>query len=271
MATKLFALLALLALSVSATTAVIIPQCSFAPNAITPQFLPSVTPFGYEHPAVQAYRLQQALAASILQQPIAQLQEQSSAHLTVQTIAAQQQQQQLFQPAFSPLAMANPTAYLQQQLLASNPLVLANAAAYQQQQQLQQVLSGLTQLAVVNSAAYLQQQQLLASNPPAAVNAAIYLQQQQLQQILPALSQLTMANPVAYLQQQQPLSFNQLTVANTAAYLQQQQLLPVNPLVVANPLVAAFLQQQQSSPFNQISLINPALPWQQPIIGGGIF
>ena len=54
MATKIFALLALLALSASATTAVIIPQCSLAPNAIIPQFLPPITPLVFEHPAVQA-------------------------------------------------------------------------------------------------------------------------------------------------------------------------------------------------------------------------
>ncbi|CAD6256162.1 unnamed protein product [Miscanthus lutarioriparius] len=142
MATKILALLALLALSVRATTAVIIPQCSLAPNAIIPQFLPPLTPMGFEHPAMQAYRLQLALAASILQQPIAQLQQQSSAHLTVQTIAAQQQQQQ-FLLALSQLAVANPTANLQQQLPASNPLALANAATYQQQQQLQHVLGGV--------------------------------------------------------------------------------------------------------------------------------
>jgi hypothetical protein len=57
MATKIFALLALLALSVSATTAFIIPQCSLAPNAIISQFLPPVIPMGFKHPAVQAYRL----------------------------------------------------------------------------------------------------------------------------------------------------------------------------------------------------------------------
>ena len=83
MATKIFALLALLALSVSATTAAIIPQCSLAPNAINPQFLPPISPMGFEQSVVQAYRLQQALAASILQQPIAQLQQQSSDHLTI--------------------------------------------------------------------------------------------------------------------------------------------------------------------------------------------
>ena len=92
MATKIFALLALVALSVSATTAVIIPQCSLAPNAINPQFLPPITPMGFEQSAVQAYRLQQALAVSILQQLIAQLQQQSLAHLSIQTIVGQLQQ-----------------------------------------------------------------------------------------------------------------------------------------------------------------------------------
>ena len=54
MATKIFALLALLALSMSTTTTVIIPQCSLAPNAVIPQFLPPVSAMGFEHPAVQA-------------------------------------------------------------------------------------------------------------------------------------------------------------------------------------------------------------------------
>ena len=54
MATKIFALLALLALSMSAATTVIIPQCSLAPNAVIPQFLPPVSAMGFEHPAVQA-------------------------------------------------------------------------------------------------------------------------------------------------------------------------------------------------------------------------
>jgi hypothetical protein len=74
----------------SAATAVIIPQCSLASNTVIPQFLPPVSALGFKHPVVQAYRLQQALTASILQQPIAQLQQQSLAHLSVQTIAAQQ-------------------------------------------------------------------------------------------------------------------------------------------------------------------------------------
>jgi hypothetical protein len=52
MAYKIFALLALLALSVSATTAVIIPQWSLAPNAIIPKLLPPLTPMGFKHPTV---------------------------------------------------------------------------------------------------------------------------------------------------------------------------------------------------------------------------
>jgi hypothetical protein len=213
MATKILALLALLALFVSATNAFIIPQCSLAPSAIIPQFLPPVTSMGFEHPAVQAYRLQQALAASVLQQPISQLQQQSLAHLTIQTIATQQQQQ--FLPALSLLAMVNPAAYLQQQLLASKPLALANVVANQQQQQLQQFLPAHSPLAMVNPTAYLQQQQLLSFSPLAVANAPTYLQQQLLQHIVPALTQLAVANPAAYLQQLLP--FNQLTVSNSVA------------------------------------------------------
>ena len=68
MATKIFALLALLALSVSATTAAIIPQYSLAASAGTiPQYLSPIAAVGYEHPIVQSNRLQHALAASILQ------------------------------------------------------------------------------------------------------------------------------------------------------------------------------------------------------------
>jgi hypothetical protein len=167
MATKILALHGLLALFVSATNAFIIPQCSLAPSAIIPQFLPPVTSMGFEHPAVQAYRLQQALAASVLQQPISQLQQQSLAHLTIQTIATQQQQQ--FLPALSLLAMVNPAAYLQQQqLLSFSPLAVANAPTYLQQQLLQHIVPALTQLAVANPAAYLQQllpfNQLTVSN-----------------------------------------------------------------------------------------------------------
>jgi hypothetical protein len=52
MATKIFVLHVLLALSMSAATAVIIPQCSLAPNAGIPHFLPPVSALGFEHPAV---------------------------------------------------------------------------------------------------------------------------------------------------------------------------------------------------------------------------
>ena len=121
MAAKIFALLALLALSVSATTAVIIPQCSLAASAATiPQFLSPIAAVGYENPIVQSYRLQHALAASNLQsseinlqQQATLLQQQSLAHLTVQSTMAQQQR--VLSP-FSQLALQNPTAYLQQQM-----------------------------------------------------------------------------------------------------------------------------------------------------------
>ncbi|KAG2563660.1 hypothetical protein PVAP13_8KG359310 [Panicum virgatum] len=114
MATKIFALLALLALSVSATTAVIIPQYSLAASAATiPQYLSPIAAVGYEHPIVQSNRLQHALAASILQsqaivlqQQSALLQQQSLAHLTVQSTMAQQQQRVL--SPFSQLARQNP-------------------------------------------------------------------------------------------------------------------------------------------------------------------
>ena len=68
MAAKIFAHLALLALSVSATTAVLIPQCSLAASAATtPRFLSPIATVGNENPIVQSYRLQHTLAASYLQ------------------------------------------------------------------------------------------------------------------------------------------------------------------------------------------------------------
>ncbi|RCV18029.1 hypothetical protein SETIT_3G267800v2 [Setaria italica] len=126
MAAKIFALFALLALSMSAATAVFIPQGSLAAAAPIPQYLPHVTALGYENPIVQ-----QALAANILsspalflQQPRALSQHQSLAHVT--------QQQQLL--PFNPLAFANPTAFWQQQqLLSVNPLGVMNPAAFWQQ------------------------------------------------------------------------------------------------------------------------------------------
>ncbi|RCV39033.1 hypothetical protein SETIT_8G190500v2 [Setaria italica] len=196
MAAKIFAFLALLALSVSAATAVIVPQCSVAAAAATiPQYLSPYTALGYEHPIVQSYRLQQALAASILPssamflpQQSALLQQQSLSHLTVQSITAQQQR--ILSP-LNNLALANPAAYLQQQtLLPFNQLALANPAAYLQQQQ----LLPFNQLAAVNPAAILQQQ-LSPLNPLALANPAAFWQQQQL------VNQLALTSPAAFLHQ----------------------------------------------------------------------
>ncbi|XP_039778505.1 kafirin PSKR2-like [Panicum virgatum] len=115
MAAKIFALLALLALSESATTAFIILQCSLAASTATIlQYLSPIAAIGYEHPIVQSNKLQQALAASILQshavilqQQSALLQQQSLAHLIVQSIVAQQQH--ILSP-FSQLTLENPAA-----------------------------------------------------------------------------------------------------------------------------------------------------------------
>jgi len=192
MATKIFALLALLALSVSATTAVIIPQCSLAASAATiPQYFSPIAPVGYENPIVQSNRLQHALAASVLQsqaivlqQQSALLQQQSLAHLTVQSIMAQQQR---VLPPFSQLALQNPAAYLQQQMFFPfNQLATVNSAAYSQQQ-----LLPFNQLAVANSAAFSQQ----LFNPLAVALPAAFWQQQQL------VNQLALTSPAAFLQQ----------------------------------------------------------------------
>ncbi|RCV18030.1 hypothetical protein SETIT_3G267900v2 [Setaria italica] len=196
MAAKIFALFTLLALSVSAATAVFIPQGSLAAAAAIPQYLPHVTALGYENPIVQSNRLQQALAANILsspalflQQPWALSQQQSLAHVTVQSITAQQQQ---YLPAFSQLALASPAAYWQQQqLLPFNQLAVANA--YWQQQQLRP----FNQLAIANPAAYWQQQQQLPFNPLRLANSATYWQQQQLLSVNP----LGVMNPTAFRQQ----------------------------------------------------------------------
>jgi len=211
MATKILALFAVLALSASATKAIFIPQWSLASTAATiPQYIPSVTAVGFENSIVQSYRLQQALTSSIIS--LALWQQQSSAHLAVQSIVAQQQLQQL-SPAFNQLAITNPAANLQQQQLfqALNQLAVANTAAYSQQQ-----VSSFNQLAVANPAAILQQQ-LQTLNPLTAVNPTAFLQQQQQQQQLQQLNQLV----VALLQQQQLLQLNQLAVTNPATYWQQ--------------------------------------------------
>ena len=196
MAAKIFALLALLALSVSATTAVIIPQCSLAASAATiPQFLSPIAVVGYENPIVQSYRLKNALAASnlqssaiSLQQQAALLQQQSLAHLIAQSIMAQQQR--VVSP-FSQLGLANPAANLQQQMsLPFNQLAAVNPAAYLQQQ-----LLPFNQLAVANSVAFSQQQQLQTFNPLAVAHPAAFWQQQQL------VNQLALTSPAAFLQQ----------------------------------------------------------------------
>jgi hypothetical protein len=204
MAAKICAFLALLALSVSAATAVTMPQCSVAAAVATiPQLLSPYAIVGYEHPIVQSYRLQQALAASIAP---------SSAMVNS---AAYLQQQQLV--TRNQLVAVNPAAILLQQ---PNPLDVANPTAFwQQQQQL------VNQMAVVNRAAILQQQlnQLVVANP-----ATFWQQQQQL------VNQLAAVNPTAILQQQQ---LNPLVVANPTAFWQQL----VNQQALTSP--AASFQQ----------------------------
>ncbi|KAG2563648.1 hypothetical protein PVAP13_8KG059900 [Panicum virgatum] len=135
MTAKIFALLALLALS----------------------YLSPIAAVGYEHPIVQSNRLLHALAASILQsqavviqQQSALLQQQSLAHLIIQSI----------------LALQNPAAYLQQQmLLPFNQLAAMNSAAYSQHCKLRRLLA----------AAFWQQQQLV--NQLALTSPAAFLQQ----------------------------------------------------------------------------------------------
>lgn len=172
MAAKIFALLMILPLSASATCTTNIPhQCSIAPP--TPQCLPQLPNVGFEHQIVQYYRLQQAIAASILQQPSTTL---------LQLLLSINQ-----------VSMANPIAYLQQpQLLPLNQLAVANQPAYMRQQ-----LLALIEMAVANPATFWQQQQL-PFNSVAMGNAAGFLQQQQLMQLL----QLPMTNCPASCQQQ---------------------------------------------------------------------
>jgi len=217
MATKILALFAVLALSASAAKAIFIPQWSLASTAATiPQYIPSVTAVGFENPIVQSYRLQQ-VTSSIISSAL--WQQQSSAHLAVQSIVAQQQLQQL-SPAFNQLAIANLATNLQQQQLfqALNQLSVANTAAYSQQQ-----VPSFNQLAVANLAAILQQQ-LQTLNPLTQVNPTAFLQQQQQQQQqLQQLNQLV----VALLQQQQLLQLNQLVATNPDSYWQQ-------PIVVSS-------------------------------------
>nr|ACN58178.1 alpha-coixin 8 [Coix lacryma-jobi] len=242
MAPQIFSLLMLLVLCASAATATIIPQCSQRP--LLPPFLPSVTTSICENQILQPYRLQEAIAESILrssplfaQQPLALLQQLPLVNFLAQNIRAQQLQQ-LVLPAISQVAMANLAAYSQQQqFLPFNQQ--ANLVAYSQQQQ----FLPFNQLA--NLIAYSQQQQFLSFNQLVAVNPAAYLQQQQL--LLP---------------------FSQLAAASPAAFLPQQQLLSFYPQALAN---AASIQLQQLLPLIQLALRNPAASCQQPIVGAALF
>ncbi|XP_066342115.1 zein-alpha PMS1-like [Miscanthus floridulus] len=205
-------------LSASAATATFIPHCSQSPIAAPlPPYLPPVC----ANPILQPYRLQQAIAANILQssplfiqQPSALLQQLSLVKLLVQSIRVQQLQQ-LVPPAIS-------------------QVTVANLAAYSQQQQ----FLPFNQLAAVNPAAYLQLQQLLQFNQLAAVNPAAYLQLQQLLQF----SQLAAASPAAFWPQQQLLPFYPQAVANAATLLQLQQLLPFIQLALTNPAASSYQQ-----------------------------
>lgn len=108
MATKIFSLLMLLALSTCVANATIFPQCSQAPIAsLLPPFLPSMIDSVCENSALQPYRLQQAIAASNI--PLSPLVFQQSPALSlvqslVQTMRAQQLQQ-LVLPMFSQVAL----------------------------------------------------------------------------------------------------------------------------------------------------------------------
>ena len=151
MAAKIFVLLALLALSASAPTAVFIPQCSSrlsaAAMATVPQYSP-LTAVGSAHSFVQSYRQQQAFTTAISPLPVV-LQQQLAFQHQIQAITTLQQQQQVLSHLFNQLAIVNPAAYWrQQQLLPFNQLAVANPA---------QQLLPFNQLAALNPAVFLQQ------------------------------------------------------------------------------------------------------------------
>ncbi|PWZ14087.1 Zein-alpha A20 [Zea mays] len=202
MAAKIFSILMLLALSACVANATIFPQYSQAPiAALLPPYLPSMTASVCENPALQPYRLQQAIAKSNL--PLSPLFFQQSPALSlvqslVQTIRAQQLQQ-----------LVLPVISQQQQLLPFSQL----ATAYSQQQQ----FLPFNQLAALNPSAYFQQQILLPFGQLATTSPASFLTQQQL---LPFYQQFV-ANPATLLQLQQLLPFVQLALTNPAAFYQQ--------------------------------------------------
>ena len=94
MATKIFVLFALLALSINTATAFGFPQC-----------FPQSSPLGAANPCAQYYTQQTLIArilassAAIVQQPLALLRQQCQTHLAIEAIMPfeQQQQQLLFQ------------------------------------------------------------------------------------------------------------------------------------------------------------------------------
>nr|ACG24765.1 hypothetical protein [Zea mays] len=197
MAAKIFSILMLLALSACVANATIFPQYSQAPiAALLPPYLPSMTASVCENPALQPYRLQQAIATSNL--PLSPLFFQQSPALSlvqslVQTIRAQQLQQ-LVLPVISQVALANLSPYSQQQqFLPFNQFAALNPSAYFQQQ----ILLPFGQLATTSPASFLTQQQLLPFYQQFVANPATLLQ---LQQLLPFV-QLALTNPAAFYQQ----------------------------------------------------------------------
>ncbi|KAG2563619.1 hypothetical protein PVAP13_8KG324036 [Panicum virgatum] len=130
MAAKIFALLALLALSVSATTVFIIPHTRLC------------SPTGFSrHLQLASYNNRQLSYSNSVPYYSSNL-----AHLLAAVNSAAYSQQQLL--PLNQLAVANSAAFSQQLF---NPLAVAHPAAFWQQQQL------VNQLALMSPAAFLQQ------------------------------------------------------------------------------------------------------------------